>query len=176
MSRSVKKSIAIPQPVRDGLCAQIDNGTLKYPSENAAWIGLARYQLLIGKPHPVTVAISRMHADEQDTIDDFLQEIATRGLALRGTLLEHLIRRAIDGSIEPTCQGTAELVPLELLKLAREWRKNPVAVIARLAPGAGEPACDDHLCTSSAHRASSKGSRLRMVPVTRLLPIRTGRR
>ncbi len=30
MSRSVKKSIAIPQPVRDGLCAQIDNGTLKY--------------------------------------------------------------------------------------------------------------------------------------------------
>jgi hypothetical protein len=28
-----------------------------YPSENAAWIGLARYQLLIGKQHPVTAAM-----------------------------------------------------------------------------------------------------------------------
>jgi hypothetical protein len=139
MSRSVKKSIAIPQPVRDGLCAQIDNGTLEYPSENAAWIGLARYQLLIGKPHPVTVAISRMHADDQDTIDDFLQEIATRGLALRGMLLERLIRQAIDGSQEPSCQETAELVPQELLKLAREWRKKPASVIARLAANADGP-------------------------------------
>jgi len=132
MSRSVKKSIAIPQPVRDGLCAQIDNGTLDYPSENAAWIGLARYQLLIGKPHPVTVAIARMHADEQDVIDDFLLEVATRGLALRGMFLERLIRQAIDGSQEPTSQGTAELIPNELLKLAREWRKRPEEVMARL--------------------------------------------
>ena len=139
MSRSVKKSIAIPQPVRDGLSAQIDKGTLDYPSENAAWIGLARYQLLIGKPHPVTAAISRMHADDQDAIDDFLLEIATRSLALRGMLLDRLIRQAIDGSHEPTCQGTAELVPQELLKLAREWRKNPAAVMARLTANADDP-------------------------------------
>ena len=132
MSRSVKKSIARPQPVRDGLCAQIENGTLDYPSENAAWIGLARYQLLIGKPHPVTVAISLMHQRDQDVIDDFLQEIATRGLALRGVFLERLIHRAIDGSHEPTSQGTAELIPNELLKTAREWQKNPAGVIARL--------------------------------------------
>lgn len=55
------------------------------------------------------------------------------GLALRGMFLERLIRRAIDGSQEPNCQETAELVPQELLKLAREWRKKPASVIARLA-------------------------------------------
>ena len=140
MSRSVKRSVTVPNPVREGLASQIKSGILDYPSENAAWIGLARYQLLIGKPHPVTAAISRMHADDQDVIDDFLEEIATRGLALRGMLLERLIRQAIDGSQEPTCQETAELIPVELLKLAREWKKMPVAVIARLAAGAGEPA------------------------------------
>jgi hypothetical protein len=128
----VKKSITVPNPVREGLASQIKSGILDYPSENAAWIGLARYQLLIGKPHPVTVAISRMHPDDQDVIDDFLLEIATRGLSLRGVFLERLIHRAIDGSNEPTCQGTADLVPQELLKLAREWRKNPADVIDRL--------------------------------------------
>ena len=58
MSRSVKKSITVPNPVREGLNLQIDSGILDYPSEIAAWIGLARYQLLIGKPHPVTAAIA----------------------------------------------------------------------------------------------------------------------
>jgi len=54
MSRSTKKSITVPNPVREGLTAQLKAGTLDYPSENAAWIGLARYQLLSGKPHPIT--------------------------------------------------------------------------------------------------------------------------
>jgi hypothetical protein len=137
MSRSVKKSIAIPQAVRDGLSAQIQNGILDYPSENAAWIGLARYQILIGKPHPVTAAIARMHQHDQDVIDDFLLELSSRGLALRGTFLETLIHRVISGDPAPNTQETAELISQELPKLANEWKKRPDEVIARLQAGNG---------------------------------------
>jgi hypothetical protein len=139
MSRSIKKSIAIPQAVRDGLSSQIESGILDYPSENAAWIGLARYQLLIGKPHPVTVAIARMHQQDQDIIDDFLLEIASRRLNLRGCLLSRLIHQAIHGCAQPNEQEVGQLVPQELLKMAREWRKTPEKVMARLAANAQEP-------------------------------------
>ncbi len=61
MSRSTKRSITIPTPVRESLVHQIRSGILAYPSENAAWIGLARYQLIIGKPHPVTAATARRY-------------------------------------------------------------------------------------------------------------------
>ena len=140
MSRSIKKSITVPNPVREGLNLQIDSGILDYPSENAAWIGLARYQLLIGKPHPVTAAIARMHADDQDVIDDFLLEIASRRLNLRGRLLSRLIHRAINGCSQPNEQEVEQLVPQELLKMAREWRKHPEQVMARLAANAEDSA------------------------------------
>ena len=122
MARSSKKSITIPNPVREGLVQQMADGTLDYPSENAAWIGLARYQLLIGKPHPVTAAIARMHPDDQDVIDDFLLARARSGESLKGQLLTKLIKAAIDGTASPTEQGVAELLPAELLKMAKQWR------------------------------------------------------
>ena len=122
MARSSKKSITIPNPVREGLVQQMADGTLDYPSENAAWIGLARYQLLIGKPHPVTAAIARMHPDDQDVIDDFLLARARSGESLKGQLLAKLIKTAIDGTASPTEQGVAELLPAELLKMAKQWR------------------------------------------------------
>ena len=122
MARSSKKSITIPNPVREGLVQQMADGTLDYPSENAAWIGLARYQLLIGKPHPVTAAIARMHPDDQDVIDDFLLARARAGDSLKGQLLTKLIKAAIDGIDSPTEQGVAELLPVELLKMAKQWR------------------------------------------------------
>ena len=132
MSRSTKRSITIPNPVRDALSSQIENGVLDYPSENAAWIGLARYQLLIGKPHPITSAIARMHADDQDVIDDFLLEIAKRGLSLKGQFLSQLIKSALNGSDVPTEQEIANLLPQELLCMAKEWQKKPDKVIATL--------------------------------------------
>ncbi len=122
MARSSKKSITIPNPVREGLVQQMADGTLDYPSENAAWIGLARYQLIIGKPHPVTAAIARMHPDDQDVIDDFLLARARSGESLKGQLLTKLIKAAIDGTASPTEQGVAELLPAELLKMAKQWR------------------------------------------------------
>jgi len=130
MPRSLKKSIAVPHPIREGLAAQVQGGILDYPSENATWIGLARYQLLIGKPHPVTAAIARMHPDDQDVIDDFLLDLSQRGLSLRGQFLSRVIRRAIDGCEDPTEQEVAGLVPGELLRMAREWRRNPNEVLA----------------------------------------------
>lgn len=125
-------SCAIPQPVREGLRAQVQNGLLEYPSENAAWIGLARYQLVIGKPHPLTVAISRMHQDDQDVIDDFLLEIAERGLTLKGQFLERLIRQALESSKQPTDQEITDLLPQELLAMAKEWQRKPEKVLRRL--------------------------------------------
>lgn len=125
MPRSSKKSITVPQPIREGLVHQIKDRTLDYPSENSAWIGLARYQLLVGKPHPVTAAIARMHPEDQDVIDDFLLDAASRGISLRGQLLMRLIKEAINGSSNPTEQQVADLVPAELLKMARAWRQSP---------------------------------------------------
>jgi hypothetical protein len=135
MARSTKKSVTVPNPVREGLVAQIKDGTLDYPSENSAWIGLARYQLLIGKPHPVTSAIARMHAADQDVIDDFLHEIAVKGLTLRGQFLSHLIDKALGGTIQPNEQETANLLPQELLRMDKEWRRNPGPVLESLRHG-----------------------------------------
>ena len=132
MPRSLKRSITVPNPVRDGLLAQLQDGTLDYPSENAAWIGLARYQLLIGKPHPITVAIARMHPDDQDVIDDFLLEVASRGLSLKGQFLSHVVERAVSGTTDPTEQSVTGMVPGELLRMAKAWRRDPVGVMAGL--------------------------------------------
>jgi hypothetical protein len=133
MPRSIKKSVAIPQVVRDGLLNQLRDRVIDYPSENAAWIGLARYQLLIGKPHPMTAPIARMHPDDQDLIDDFLSELALRKLSLKGQFLTRLIKEAVAGLDHPTQEKVVELVPSELLRWAKEWRRDPEGCIRKLS-------------------------------------------
>lgn len=128
MARSSKKSITIPNPIREGLTLQMAAGTLDYPSENSAWIGLARYQLIIGKPHPVTAAIARMHPDDQDVIDDFLLEAARSGVSLKGQLLMRLIEQAVGESPGQGAQEVAELLPAQLLKMARRWQRGDLPV------------------------------------------------
>jgi hypothetical protein len=47
--------------------------------------------------------------------------------------LSHLIREALTGTNTPTEQEIASLLPQELLKMAKEWRKKPEKVIAALS-------------------------------------------
>lgn len=93
--------MTVPNPILGRACGPARDGTLDYPSENAAWIDLARYQFLVGKAHPVSTSIARMLPDDQDIIDDFLLDVASRGLSLRGQFLAHLVERAVKGAAHP---------------------------------------------------------------------------
>jgi len=73
-----------------------------------------------------------MHPEDQDVIDDFLLEIVSRGLSLKGQFISHVVRRAVEGTSQPTEQGVTELVPGELLKMAKAWRRDPERVMAGL--------------------------------------------
>lgn len=133
MRKTSAPSITVPNPVCEGLTQQMADGTLDYPSENAAWIGLARYQLLLGQSHPVTTAIARMHPEDQEVIDDFLLDVARSGITLRSQLLMRLIQQAIAGSTRPNEQEVATLVPAELLKTAKQWQRGDLK-LADLKP------------------------------------------
>ena len=133
MPRSAKRTITIPHPVREALLDQYEEGILDYRSENGAWIGLARYQLIVGKPHPITAAIDRMRQSDQDTIDDFLHEVSRRRLNLKGQFLERLVALGIAHCDHPNQQAVTELLPAELLRLAKAWKKEPDGVLSSLA-------------------------------------------
>jgi hypothetical protein len=80
----------------------------------------------------VTAAIALMHQRHQDLIDDFLHAIATNGIGLRGQFLSRLIRQAISGGDLPNEQEVASLVPQELLKMAKEWKRHPEKALSCL--------------------------------------------
>ena len=122
MARSAKRSLTVPHPVRDALQTQIEDGTLNYPSENAAIIGLIRYQLICGKAHPLTEPIARMHPDEQDVIDDFLLAITEAGLNLKGQFLENLVKQVTAGEDSQSLSVVNQLLPTQLLKMAKQWK------------------------------------------------------
>lgn len=125
MARSSKKSIAVPNPILDGIKHQLSNNVISYPSENSAWVGLARYQLIVGKDHPITEQIARMHKDDQDMIDDLLAEVARRKLSLRGQFLKYLVYHVTEDEDEPFefDAVTAELIPSHLLDMAKRFAR-----------------------------------------------------
>lgn len=126
MARSKKKSVAIPHAILEGLEIQRlgEGGALRnYPSENAVWVGLGRYQLISGKGHPITEAIAALPPEDQDAIDDFLLALAQAGLNLKGSFLDYAIRRALAGDQDnPTSQDIPPLLAGEILDLAKRWR------------------------------------------------------
>jgi len=65
-------------------------------------------------------------------IDDFLLKVASRGLSLRSQFLAHVVKRAVSGTSDPTEQAVTGMVPAELLKMARAWRKDPEGVMKGL--------------------------------------------
>ena len=71
-----------------------------------------------------------MHPEDQDVIDDFLLEVSQQGLSLKGQFLSRVVRRAIEGCDDPTEQEVEGLVPQELLRMAKEWRRKPNEVLA----------------------------------------------
>ena len=70
-----------------------------------------------------------MHPDDQDAIDDFLLEVASRGLSLKGQFLSHVVERAVSGTTDPTEQSVTGMVPGELLRMAKAWRRDPAGVM-----------------------------------------------
>ncbi len=74
-----------------------------------------------------------MRADDQDAIDDFLEALAVNGLSLKGQFLERLVALGIARCDHPNQQEVTELLPAELLAMARRWRKDPEGALASLA-------------------------------------------
>ena len=122
MPRSAKKSVAIPHPNLDGLKEQQKRRLFRYPSDNALIVGLIRYQLIIGKSHPITEEIARMHPEDQDTIDDFLLELNKRGLSLGGSFLEHVVERTVSEEKNPDTETIIRLQASKILELANRLR------------------------------------------------------
>jgi hypothetical protein len=73
-----------------------------------------------------------MIPDDQDAIDDFLLEVASRGMSLKGQFLSHVVQRAVSGIMDPTEQAVTGMVPGELLRMAKAWRRDPEGVMAGL--------------------------------------------
>ena len=73
-----------------------------------------------------------MLKEHQDVIDDFLLQIASRGLSLKGQFLEKLVALRVARCQIPNQQEVTELLPDELLRLAKAWRKAPEKVIGSL--------------------------------------------
>lgn len=71
--------------------------------------------------------------------------MATRGLSLRGQFLAHVVQRAVSGTGALNEQVVTEMVPGELLKMAKTWRREPEAVIAWGEMKFGAPCADFRL-------------------------------
>jgi acetate kinase len=128
MARSIKKSLTITHPLNDGLEKQIADGTIDYPSTNAAHNGLVLYQLLSGKEHPITSKIAYMHADHQDAIHDFARELTERKLSVMGSFIRRVAERVVAGEAEPDPEEIERKHADQILEWALRWQRGDESV------------------------------------------------
>lgn len=120
--RSKKRSITLTNAVAEGITIQLERGAPNYPSENALWVGLARYQLIHGGDHPLTSEIARFRQQDQDDVDDFLLELTKRRLNLAGQFMRVVAERVAKGIAEPEPSQIVRFQVREILELARKWK------------------------------------------------------
>ena len=102
---SKTRSIKLPADLYDA--AELRAKALGYPSLNAYFKGLLRYDLLIQGSHPLTLPWASLPLGQQDKIDAHLLDITKAGKGEKGQYLEHLMKRT---------QGDVGKVTGELLK------------------------------------------------------------
>ena len=86
----------------------------------------------LAPPRTITAPIAWMHPGDQDVIDGFLEALALSGFALKGQFLQRLVDLGVARCDNSNSQEATQLLPDELLKLARAWKKEPEKVIASL--------------------------------------------
>lgn len=88
------RSLKIPVDLAEA--AEMRAKELGYPSWGAFVKGLMRYDLMVLKPHSVTVEIAQMSHASQDAVDARLLENLKNGRAERGSYLERLLEKMKD--------------------------------------------------------------------------------
>ena len=124
MARSAKRSVTIPHPLLDSLEIQLQNGTLDYPSRNAAICGLLLYQAISGKEHSITSRIAHMHPHDQDAIHDFALELNRRKISLMGSFIRHVAERVAADDPEPDPDSIIRQHADQILEWSRRWQEN----------------------------------------------------
>lgn len=69
---------------------------LGYPSISAYYKGLARYDMLVQGPHPMTLPWAHLSMAKQDEIDAKVLRLTQTGVGERGQLLRRIMGRRKD--------------------------------------------------------------------------------
>lgn len=92
-------TLRIPQPIWDCLPDRVKQ--LGMEAISSYFLSLARYDLLIGKPHHCTGDFHKLSQVEQDKIDDEIVRAFQAGETLGGSWFEHRIKAASEQAALP---------------------------------------------------------------------------
>lgn len=118
MPRTKTKTYRLPFVLDDAMAEVCRE--LGYANPNQMIVGLIRYALLALKPHKVTAEWSRWLPEQQDQLDDALLALARARKSVRGTLLEHVVARALGTGHTPGGAPSARELADAVLAAAAE--------------------------------------------------------